>query len=213
MDQREIDRIPKDIASLPRLLIIAGPTASGKSRLAIELAKKLNGVVINADSMQVYQEMRIITARPSLEDESCVPHRLYGVLSVKERCSVGFWREMALREINKAYNEKTLPIVVGGTGLYIKVLLDGISEIPEVSSVIRTQVTSLFDQIGSKAFHARLNKIDPEAAKRIPIADTQRLTRAYEVYLPTGISLTDWHKHAPISDSNTQLTLPTIYSV
>ena len=187
--------------TLPRLLIIAGPTASGKSKLALDVADRLNGIVINADSMQVYREMRILTARPSIEDEGRVSHRLYGVLSVTERCSVGLWREMAIREIEKAWNDVKLPVVVGGTGLYLKVLLGGISKIPEVKPEIRNKVMLFHDQIGPKAFHAELAKVDFEAAERLHEADTQRLTRAYEVYLATGTPLSSWHQYASTTQS------------
>ena len=131
-----------DMESLPPILILAGPTASGKSRLALEIADRLNGVVINADSMQVYREMRIITARPSPDDEDKVPHRLYGFLSAKQPCSAGSWRELAAREIAIACDFGKLPIVVGGTGLYLKALVRGITEIPRVNSDIRQQVPS-----------------------------------------------------------------------
>ena len=187
--------------TLPRLLIIAGPTASGKSKLALDVADRLNGIVINADSMQVYREMRILTARPSPEDEGRVSHRLYGVLSVTERCSVGLWREMAIREIEKAWNDVKLPVVVGGTGLYLKVLLGGISKIPEVKPEIRNKVMLFHDKIGPKAFHAELAKVDFEAAERLHEADTQRLTRAYEVYLATGTPLSSWHQYASTTQS------------
>ena len=187
-----------NIASPPPLLILAGPTASGKSRLALEIADRLNGVVINADSMQVYREMRIITARPSPADEEYVPHRLYGVLSVKQPCSAGIWRNMAIREIEAACEHGKLPIVVGGTGLYVKALVGGISEIPNVSPDIRQDVLLLHDRIGAQAFHEELAKVDPEAAQRLPEKDTQRLTRAYEVYIATGVPLSNWHRNAPV---------------
>ena len=180
-------------ASLPCLLIIAGPTASGKSGLAIKAAERLNGLVINADSMQVYRELRVITARPGQEDEFRVPHRLYGMLSVKESCSAGRWREMAVKEIEIAWNDGRLPVLVGGTGLYFKVLLQGISKIPDISADIRDETRALHDRIGPKAFHAELAKVDIETAKRLSEADTQRLTRAYEVYLATGVSLSEWY--------------------
>ena len=188
------------MVAFPPLLILAGPTASGKSRLAVEVAERLNGVVINADSMQVYREMRIITARPTSADEDRVPHRLYGILSAKKPCSAGAWREMATREIAIACDLGKLPIVVGGTGLYFKALLGGITEIPKVSPDIRKQVLLHRDRIGSKAFHKELAQVDPEAAGRLPENDTQRLTRAYEVYVATGVPLSEWHKNAPVSE-------------
>ncbi len=180
------------------LLVIAGPTASGKSGLALAAADHFDGVVINADSMQVYEELRIITARPSADDEAKAPHKLYGVLPAAERCSAGRWREMAVEAIEAAWSAGKLPILVGGTGLYIKALLEGLSDIPDVPAGIRDEVTALHDELGPEAFHAKVAEVDPEVAARLPIGDRQRLIRAYEVYLATGTSLTQWHDTAPV---------------
>ncbi len=182
------------------LLVVAGPTASGKSALALAVAKEFGGTIINSDSMQVYEELRIITARPSDDEEAKVPHRLYGVLPAAERCSAGRWREMAVPEIEAVWAENRLPIIVGGTGLYLTALLDGLSELPDVPPGVREKSRALHDEIGPEAFHSRLAKVDPDTAARLPQADTQRLTRAYEIYLATGRSLTDWYKVAPITE-------------
>ena len=174
------------------VLVIAGPTASGKSALALAAAREFDGVVINADSMQVYRELRIVTARPSMEDEAAVPHRLYGILSAAERCSAGRWAALAADEARTAWAARRLPIVVGGTGFYLKALLEGLNEIPEVPAEVRAEATALRNDAGAEAFHAQLAGIDPAAAARIALADRQRATRAYEVWLATGRSLTDW---------------------
>ncbi len=182
------------------LLVVAGPTASGKTGLALAVAEKFGGTIINSDSMQVYSELRVVTARPSAAEETRAPHRLYGILPATERCSAGRWREMAVREIEAAWRAKRLPIVVGGTGLYIKALLSGLSEIPGVPEDIRSAARATYDANGAGAFHARLAGVDPESAARLPETDTQRLLRAYEVYLATGRSLSDWHREAPATE-------------
>jgi len=182
------------------LLIVAGPTASGKSALALAVAEEFGGTIINSDSMQVYEELRIVTARPSDEEEARVPHRLYGVLPASERCSAGRWREMAVQEIEAVWTKGGLPIVVGGTGLYIKALVDGLSEMPDVPPKVREEAQALHNELGPEAFHTRLAEVDPETAKRLPPADTQRLIRAFEVFLATGKPLTHWHAQAPVSE-------------
>ena len=182
------------------LLVVAGPTASGKTGLALAVAEKIGGTIINSDSMQVYSELRVVSARPSAAEETRAPHKLYGILPATERYSAGRWREMAVREIEAVWREKRLPIVVGGTGLYIKALLSGLSEIPGVPEDIRSAARATYDAIGARAFHARLAGVDPEAAARLPETDTQRLLRAYEVYLATGKSLSHWHRAAPATE-------------
>ncbi len=179
------------------ILIIAGPTASGKSGLALAAADKYNGVIINCDSMQVYRELRLITARPSKADEAKAPHKLYGVIPAAESCSVGIWRELAVPEIEACWQAGKLPIITGGTGLYIKALMEGLTEIPVVPSEIREEVIGRRDEIGADAFHQELRKFDPVSADRLSPTDSQRMIRAYEVYLGTARSLTDWHKDAP----------------
>jgi tRNA dimethylallyltransferase len=167
-------------------IVIAGPTASGKSALALALAEALHGTVINADSMQIYAELRVITARPSAEDEARAPHRLYGALPVSARCSAGVWRQLARAAIAEARAAGRRPILVGGTGLYIRALLQGIAEIPAIPPDIRDRSQSLHAALGGEAFRARLGELEPARAARIRANDAQRLTRAYEIVLATG---------------------------
>jgi tRNA dimethylallyltransferase len=181
--------------SLPQsILVIAGPTASGKSGFALETADKYNGVIINCDSMQVYSELRIITARPSSADESAIIHKLYGFIPVEEFFSVGIWRDIAIAEIEACWQSGKLPIITGGTGLYIKALMQGLSEMPKVSNEIREGVIAHREKIVPEAFHQELREFDPITAGRLNKADTQRVVRAFEVYAATECSLSDWHK-------------------
>ena len=157
------------------VVIIAGPTASGKSALAGDLAVEFSGTVINADSMQVYGQLNVLSARPGGSDLARAPHRLYGVIDGAESCSAGRWRDMAAQEIEAAWADHRLPIVVGGTGLYLKALIDGLSPIPEIPASARQEATALLDQLGEQAFHDELAKRDPEMASRLPIGDRQRI--------------------------------------
>jgi tRNA dimethylallyltransferase len=166
-------------------LIIAGPTASGKSALALALAQRLGGTVINADAMQCYAELRIVTARPSLADESLAPHRLYGVRAATEPANAAWWRQAALQEMDAC----TLPILCGGTGMYFSALVKGIAAVPEVSEAARAEARRLLAEQGAEAVHARL---DPETAARLKPGDSQRVSRAYEVLLGTGRGLASW---------------------
>jgi len=179
------------------ILIVAGPTASGKSSLALAAADKYNGVIINCDAMQVYRELHLITARPSSEDEAKVSHKLYGVIPAAEACSAGIWRELAVAEIETCWRADRLPIVTGGTGLYIRALMEGLTDIPEIPREIREEVTERRNRIGPEAFRQELAKFDPVSAERLNPTDSQRMIRAYEVYLGTERSLTDWHQDAP----------------
>jgi tRNA dimethylallyltransferase len=178
-------------------IVIAGPTASGKSALALALAEALDGTVINADSMQVYAELRVITARPTFADEARAPHRLYGALSVRERCSAGVWRQLARDAIAQAQAAGRRPILVGGTGLYIRALLQGIAEIPPIPPEIRAQSQALHAELGGAAFRARLGELDPVSAARIRANDAQRLTRAYEIVLATKRPMGDFLARDP----------------
>ena len=170
-----------------RLIVIAGPTASGKSALALAAARRFGGTVINADSMQVYDNLRIVTARPTLAEEAMAPHRLYGVLPGADYCSAGRWREMALTEIACS----KVPILVGGTGLYIRSLLDGIVDLPPIPPEVRHAARDLAARLGP-AFHAELSLLDPAMASRLRPTDLQRQVRAYEVLKATGRSLAEW---------------------
>lgn len=175
-------------------ILIAGPTASGKSRLAIELARAVDGVIINADSMQVYRELRVLTARPDDTELAAAPHRLYGITSVREPFSVGRWLELALAEIAAARAAGRLPIIVGGTGLYFQALTEGMAEIPSIPENVRTKARGLLDEIGAIALHEILAQRDPVMAARLKPTDSQRLVRAYEVMEATGVSLADWQQ-------------------
>ncbi|MEQ8250486.1 MAG: tRNA (adenosine(37)-N6)-dimethylallyltransferase MiaA [Oceanibaculum nanhaiense] len=174
------------------VIVVAGPTASGKSALAVEIAEAFRGVVINADSMQIYADLRVLTARPSAEEERRVPHRLYGVLDGDEKCSAGRWREMALAEIARAHAAGLLPVLCGGTGLYLQTLMRGIAPVPAVPASFRAAATALHAQLGGPGFHARLAERDPVMAARLHPGNTQRLIRAWEVLEATGRSLADW---------------------
>jgi tRNA dimethylallyltransferase len=190
-------RRPGLTGSEPRqrpVVIVAGPTASGKSALAIDLARALGGCVVNADSMQVYRELRILTARPTPEEERLAPHRLYGVLPACEACSAARWREMAIGAILDAQAQGLLPILAGGTGLYLRALTEGLSPIPDVPKAVREATRRRFAEIGNEGFHAELAARDPLMGARLHRGDTQRLIRAAEVLAATGRSLAEWQE-------------------
>ena len=175
-------------------LIVAGPTCSGKSALAIALAERLGGVIINADSMQVYRELRIVTARPSEADEAQVPHRLYGVRPAAEAGSVAWWRQAVLAEMQAT---EGLPILCGGTGLYFTALTQGIADIPEPTPEARQEARGLLEEIGVAALHARLAAADPATAAGLRPTDGQRVARAWEVWRSTGQGLSAWQANKP----------------
>jgi tRNA dimethylallyltransferase len=183
---------------LPPAIVIAGPTASGKSGLALALAEEFNGVVINADAMQVYRELRILTARPGAEAEARAPHRLYGVLPAADPCSAGRWRDMAAAACWAAWAEDRRPILVGGTGLYLRALVSGLSPVPPIPEEVRAATRALFASLGNDAFHQRLAERDPEMAARLDPGNSQRLMRAWEVVTATGRSLAAWQADPPI---------------
>lgn len=191
------------------VLFIVGPTASGKSGLALAAAREFNGVVINADSMQIYRELRVLTARPTEEDETLAPHRLYGVLPASEVCSAGLWRDMALGEIERAAKAGKLPILCGGTGLYIKALMQGLSPMPEVPDGIRQMVRARLKAEGAEALHRDLAARDPDMAARLEPGDSQRILRALEVLEATGRSLALWQT-APADGPPARLRFLTI---
>mgnify|MGYP001270770769 CR=1 FL=1 len=171
---------------------MAGPTASGKSKLAVELAKKINGEIINADSMQVYKEFSILSSRPNINEVKKAKHFLYGFISAKRYFSAGDWLKIAKSKINQCHKNKKIPIIVGGTGLYFNAITRGISKIPNIDQKTRNKVRNLFKRIGYKNFYEKLLNIDPKAKNRILPTDSQRTQRAYEVILKTKKSLFDW---------------------
>ena len=188
------DPPPRGQGELPgRLaLIIAGPTASGKSALALELARRMGGTIINADSMQVYRELRVLTARPTVAEETELPHALYGVRPAAEPGSAAWWREAALAAMAQAAAGGRLPILCGGTGMYFNSLIQGLSAIPEISLEAREEARSLLKQLGPTALHARLTEVDPLTASRLRQTDSQRIARAWEVWRSSGRGLTSW---------------------
>ena len=180
-----------------RVIIVGGPTASGKSALAADLAEEFGGVVVNADSMQVYRELEIITARPEQADLARAPHRLYGVLSAADACSAAVWRDLALAEIHDAAQVGRVAILCGGTGLYLHALTHGLSAMPEVSSEVRARARALHAEIGGAALRLRLAEGDPLLAARLHDGDSQRLIRAWEVLQETGQPLSAWQERPP----------------
>ncbi len=175
-----------------RVIVIGGPTCGGKSALALALAERLNGVVINADAMQVYRELRILTARPTAVQEARAPHRLYGVLPAAQACSAASWRTMALAAIGEA--AQRLPILVGGTGLYLSALMGGLSPVPEIPPPVRQAARDRHRILGGAGLHAELAKRDAAMAERLDPGDRQRLIRAWEVVEATGRSLAEWQQ-------------------
>jgi tRNA dimethylallyltransferase len=173
-------------------VLIAGPTASGKSVLAMALAEHLGGTIINADSMQVYAELSVLTARPSVADEMRIPHRLYGHVKASDRYSVGRYQEDAAAALAEARSEKRVAIFTGGTGLYFGALISGLSPIPPVSADIRDSVRRRFDTLGREAFFGELARRDPASAGKLRVSDTQRILRAAAVLEATGRPLAEW---------------------
>jgi len=177
-----------------KVVLVGGPTASGKSELALRLAETCDGVVINADSMQVYRELRILTARPGPAEEARAPHVLYGMQPAAQACSAARWCDLARGEIAAAEAAGKLPILVGGTGLYFRALIEGLAPVPEIPAATREEVRKLHRDLGPAAFHAALTQCDPAMAARLQPGDTQRVIRAFEVRQATGISLADWQE-------------------
>ena len=175
-----------------KIILLAGPTASGKSRLAIQLTKKLNGEIINADSMQVYKEFSILSSRPNNKEIKKAKHHLYGIISVKKYFSAGDWLKLAKSKIKQCHKKKKTPIIVGGTGLYFNTITKGISKIPSIDIKTRNKVRILFKKLGYKEFYKKLVNVDPNVKNRILPTDSQRTQRAYEVILKTKKSLFDW---------------------
>jgi len=177
----------------PAAILLAGPTASGKSALALKLAERLNGTVINADSMQVYRELRIVTARPDDSDLARVPHALYGVRRAAEAGTVAWWRGAALAAMERTWAEGRVPILCGGSGMYFIALTEGLAEIPAIPPAAREEARRLLAELGPAALHARL---DPETAARLRPSDSQRVARAFEVLAGTGKGLAAWQEGA-----------------
>ena len=178
-----------------KIILIYGPTASGKSKFAIRLAKKINGEIVNADSMQIYKEFKLISARPYKSEYKKIKHHLYGFLSVKKKFSTGDWLKLVKQKIYDIKKRKKTPILTGGTGLYFKALTDGLVKIPNIPIRLRQKVRILHSKLGSKKFFSKLNKLDPIAKKHIKTSDTQRAIRAYEIKLFTKKSMYDWFKN------------------
>ena len=177
-----------------KIILIAGPTASGKSSFAIKLAKKINGEIINADSMQVYKELKILSARPSPKNYQKIKHHLYGFQNVKNNFSTGEWLKLAVKKIKEVKKRKKIPIFVGGTGLYFKALIDGLVVIPNIPIKFRNKIRALHKSLGQKKFYKKLLKIDPESKDKINETDIQRTIRSYEVKSFTEKSLYKWIK-------------------
>jgi tRNA dimethylallyltransferase len=185
-------------------ILIAGPTASGKSALALTLAEKLNGVIVNADSMQVYRDLRVITARPAPEDEARVPHRLYGHVDAAENYSTGRWLKDVAATLEDIRAGGKLPILVGGTGLYFTALSTGLAAVPPIPDDIRDEVRGRLAREGVAPLRAELEQLDPKTAARLRVNDRNRISRALEVVKATGRSLTDWHSEGmpPVLDAS-----------
>jgi tRNA dimethylallyltransferase len=178
-------------------LIVMGPTASGKSALGLEIASRARGVIINADAMQTYGAFPILTAQPTEAERAAVPHALYGVLPLIETLSAQRWRELAMVEMARAAEAERLPILLGGTGLYLKALTQGLAQVPDVAVAFRERANAEWEALGSAAFRARLAQHDPQAAGRLKPNDRQRHVRAWEVWLATGRPLSAWQS-APV---------------
>ena len=177
-----------------KIILIAGPTASGKSKIAIDIAKKIKGEIINADSMQVYKEFSILSSRPTKKDLKTVKHHLYGFQPAKKHFSTGAWLKLVKKQINKCLTNKKIPILVGGTGLYFESITKGISKIPNINLKVRDKIRKLQKKIGQKRFYEKLLKIDPLIKNNIEPSDTQRSIRAYEIKKFTKKSIFEWYK-------------------
>ena len=178
-----------------KIILISGPTASGKSNFAIKLAKKVKGEIINADSMQVYRELRILTARPFEKDYKKIKHHLYGFQSVKKKFSTGKWLKLVSEKISIIKKKNKVPILVGGTGLYFKVLTEGLVKIPNIPFKYRNKIRNLQKKLDQKKFYKKLIKLDPLIYKKINSTDVQRSVRAYEIKSYTGKSIIEWFKN------------------
>ena len=183
----------KDEKNRSKAVLIAGPTASGKSALALALAEAVGGIVINTDSMQVYRDLRVLTARPTLDEEARVPHRLYGYCDAAVNCSAGSWIADATAALEEARAQNRLPIFIGGTGLYFKALTRGLSAVPPIPQTIRNDIRARMERDGVEALHAELARRDPISGAKLKPRDSARVARALEVIEATGRALPDWH--------------------
>lgn len=193
-----------------KIIIIAGPTASGKSNLALTLSEETDGVVINADSMQVYKDIPILAATPTAEDMTRAPHRLYGIYDASYRGNVVEWLNLCQKEIAQVQKDNKTPVIVGGTGMYIEALTKGVTPIPETPENIRAQVSNLLATEGLPGLYKKLTKIDPETAARLSENDTTRIRRALEIWLHTGKNMSYWHS-IPLINNFKPNNFTTIY--
>ena len=175
-----------------KIILISGPTASGKSKIAVKIAKKINGEIINADSMQVYKQLEILTARPNKEEQKKVKHHMYGIVDLNKKFSTGKWLKIAIKKIQEIQKRKKIPILVGGTGLYFQSLTDGLVKIPEIPEKFRGKIRLMQKKVGQKKFYNELLKIDPKVKDRFDPNDTQRSIRAFEIKSFTKISKYEW---------------------
>ena len=186
-----------------KIILIAGPTASGKSNFAVNLAKKIDGEIINADSMQIYKQLKILTARPNKNEQKNIRHHLYGIININKNFSSGTWLKLAIRKIKEIRKRKKIPIVVGGTGLYFQSLINGLVKIPNISMKLRNKIRSMQKRYGQKKFYKKLLKLDPKVKSKFDPNDTQRSIRAFEIKTHTKISMYDWlNKTKPIFNKN-----------
>ena len=177
-----------------KIILIAGPTASGKSNFALKIAKKIKGEIINADSMQVYKELQVLTVRPTKKDQKKIKHHLYGFCNVKKNFSTGEWLKLSIKKIKDIQKKNKTPIIVGGTGLYFKALTDGFVKIPNIPVRARNKIRLIQKKLGQKKFYSKLLKLDPLIKNRIEKNDVQRSIRAYEIKSYTKISIINWFK-------------------
>lgn len=182
---------------MKRIILLAGPTASGKSAAALNMAQEIGGEIVNSDSMQIYAELRVLTARPSAGEEAQYPHHLYGTRKGNQPCSAEDWRKMAMTVIEDIWHRGAIPIVAGGTGLYFKCLTQGLSPIADIDPQVRQEVRDMVSAQGAPEGHKRLAELDPAMALRLDKGDSQRLSRALEVILSTGKSLALWQSLPP----------------
>jgi tRNA dimethylallyltransferase len=177
-----------------KIILISGPTASGKSNFAVKIAKKIDGEIINADSMQVYKQLRILTARPNKKEKKNIKHHMYGIVDVNKKFSTGQWLKTAIKKIKEIKKRKKIPILVGGTGLYFQSLINGLVKIPEIPIKFRNKIRLMQKKDGQKKFYKKLLKIDPEVKNKFDQNDTQRTIRAFEIKSFTKISMYEWIK-------------------